>query len=176
MSLSRLIVLNAFRISSLTKTKGSVDVSRRCLAACTAASQPPLVPYPSCVGRNFAPKLPLSGCVMTFIVSLRRVHPTAIGRTPPSPLLRAHRAAPKKNSLMGKGTSPRATCVAKRLSASNSSFPASEASLDISVFRCPGVRPSGPPEEPGGKEMIPFRISSMDIQGMCRVVSSMGGI
>ena len=87
------------------------------------------------------------------MASLLRVVPTAMGLIPPSFLLRAQRFAPKKIGRISSGIVPLRVKLTSFVKESKSLFPASDA--PIRCFKWTGLRPSGPPEEPAGKESIP---------------------
>ena len=73
------------------------------------------------------------------------------------------------------GTWPPAKGVEKFRRDSKSSRPVSSILIVRRVFRCPGVSPYGPPEEPLGKDITAFLTSTVEKRGLgCRLSS--GGI
>ena len=109
----------------------------------------------------------------TLVVSLRSVVPTAIGRIPPSFLLRAHRFAPKKMGWISTGISFLRMKLTSLVNDSKSLFHASDA--PIRCFRCPGFSPSGPPADPAGNEKMADFTDSEDTGMWTSSLSGAGG-
>ena len=91
-------VLKAFLTSTFmmmeTLSETCSEELTNCLAACTAASQPPGVPTPSCLGLNLVADRPQVYFEQIFAANLRYKLPTAIALMPPSFLDRAQRESP----------------------------------------------------------------------------------
>ena len=153
---SLLSALNAFEKSILISARDGVSWFTKVLAACTPASKPLGVPAPSCS---------CPACVWNFGVivwhrhfakRLCRISPMAIGLIPPSSFWNASSLAPKKEDWISHGTAPdnimlvKFTSFCTRIPDGNSNR--------IRYFRCWGVRPSGPPAVPAGKENMAFEI------------------
>lgn len=67
--------------------------------ACAAASQPPRMPKPTCLGANLDDIVERTEALANFDVMRRKVFPTAIGRMPPSFFSKAHKEAPYMISM-----------------------------------------------------------------------------
>ena len=93
--------------------------------------------------------------------SLRRVHPTAIGLIPPS-FSRAIRVAPKKEGRIEAGQFSLMMKLVRAVRALRSAVPPASAEAPIMSCRCWGLRPSGPPADPLGKDRILRATSSSD--------------
>ena len=92
------MLFHALVMSTFTKTSAwhrfDGVVLENFRAACTSASQPPDVPTPNCAGRRLSNNKALPCLAANLAASLRYVQPTAMVRTAPSFLVRAHNDAP----------------------------------------------------------------------------------
>ena len=89
----------------------------------------------------------------------RRVQPTAIGRTPPSFLLRAVSEAPKRNGRISTWTSPVSTKLVKVVSSRSSNSPPSLSRPAGHVHQVLWPKAVRPPAEPLGKDRIAWDTS-----------------
>ena len=106
-------------------------------------------------------------------VSLRSVHPTAIGLRPPSFLLRAVTDPPKKDwrTVRGIAAPPSSRRLIRAVSCCRRELSGSP--VAIRSFKCCGRRPSGPPAEPAGKDMMASRTSRLVA---CRCAAPAAGV
>src|SRR6476469_4719937 len=148
---SLLSVLKALTKSSLTKEWLSGMKSTKQRATCTRASAPPLTPTPSCFGLSMSANFVAVIRQATLATSLLNVSPTAMGLIPPSFLLKASSDAPKRKGQTQVGVFPDKTKLTKFVIASRRDPPIC---LFVRSFKCWGRRPSGPPEDPAGNELI----------------------
>ena len=88
-----------------------------------------------------------------LVASRRRVQPTAISLTHPF-FSSAVREAPKKNGQTALGVLPCRMTFTKDVRALSSSGLPPSAEVPVMSLMCWGVRPSGPPADPFGKEQI----------------------
>src|SRR3989442_8888464 len=108
------------------------------------------MPVPNCRGLKKLVKRDNPKELATFEAKRLRVNPIAIGRIPPDFLSRAIRRPPKKVLAMLDGHRPARIMLVKLVRADKKSGPATL--QPNKTLRCWGLRPSGPPEEPAGKE------------------------
>ena len=94
--------------------------------------------------------------------SLRRVHPTTMGLTPPSFLFCAVRVTPKKQGWANEATSPARTKLSKMFRDCSTTLPPFPAEILIMSFKCWGRSPPGPPAELHRKEQMALTTSSDD--------------
>ena len=104
----------------------------------------------------------------------RNVEPTAMGLTPPPFLFRAISEAPKKKVRIEEGTRPLRTRLAKDVRAARRPPLNLPGKLNKSL-RCCGLRPSGPPADPLGKDPIAEETAS-GVAKTLSMVSTAGGI
>src|SRR6218665_3988146 len=127
------------------------------LAACTAASQPPAVAMPIWRGAKKDSSLVTANLFAHFAASRLQMYPIAIGLSPPDFLDKAMRVPPNIISRISGGHSPRSSTFMKPVSAWM------RVSDDSRLFskssRSWGRIPSGPPEDPAGKDRITSRTS-----------------
>ena len=87
------------------------------------------------------------------------VQPMAIGRIPPSFLLRPSKVAPKKDDLMSACTVPDKIKLTKDVRACKSCWSPSLADILVISTKCCRRRQSGPPADPLGKDSKALKTS-----------------
>src|SRR6267154_6737158 len=142
--------LKAFEKSSLRNTLPSCILSKYLRAECIAASHPPALPTPNCCGLKYWAKRERPNEFANLDTSLLRVKPITMGRSPPDFLFKANRRPPKKTLVKVDGQRPERMAFENPVIAEISSGP--EILLFTRTFKCCGLRPSGPPADPAGKE------------------------
>ena len=88
------------------------------------------------------------------------MQPTAMGRTPPPFFCKANRLAPKKNGRTEVGVLPQRTNSTNEVRADRMAFLPLPAPELIRSFKCWGFKPSGPPADPLGNDLIAHTIIS----------------
>ena len=92
--------------------------------------------------------------------------PTTIERMPPSFLFKAQSEAPQNTGWISLGKRPARHKLENCVRSVSSLLPASPVDAHVKSFKCCGRRPSGPPADPGMKDLIAPRMSdsSTEIQ------------
>src|ERR1700759_5034492 len=93
----------------------------------------------------------------TSFASLRNTQPTARGLISPSFLVRAVRLPPKRRGRTDSGHIPASCRLVKSVRRPTNESDDEESF--VRSFRCYGFKPSRPPAEPLGKDLIALRIS-----------------
>ena len=116
---------------------------------------PLATPTPTCKGKSIGDSWLVAYELTSLEVKRLRHCPTTMGLTPPSFLSNAINLPPKKKGLISSGILPSTRKLTSEVIAVSKEpeLP----SITIRSFRCCGVKPSDPPEEPGGKEKIALR-------------------
>ena len=140
-------MLNAFTKSSFRNAWPGCRDAACIRALCAAASATRRIPKPICVGLTMPVTFDITALHAALATRRRHVHPTAIGRTPPPFLFRAHNDAPQKTGFTASGTRPARQNVHK-VSQSRQKSPTDLCLYLIRYFKCWGRRPSNPPAEP----------------------------
>src|SRR5206468_12669875 len=84
--------------------------------------------------------------------------PTTIGRTPPSFFVTAINLPPNRIDFTGSGTPPATIMLTRAVIAVSNELDCP--SLVTMSLTCWGVRPSGPPVDPGGKDRVALRTAA----------------
>jgi len=159
---SRCRQLNAFEKSSLAMTDPGCREPRKRWVAWTTASQPPLTAAPIWRGAKQGASLHTAKELAHLKASLRKVNPTAMGRMPPDFLFNATRRWPNRTEVISKWHFP---CKRRLVSAVRDVKRSAPDSWQLTKSsRCWGWKPSGPPEDPTGKERMVCKtlVSSTD--------------
>src|SRR5437867_31713 len=97
----------------------------------------------------------------TLQIRRRSEKPMAMGRTPPDFLSNAIKRLPKKTRATSPEQRPARVMLTNPVSAARRSGPPT---LQSSItFRWRGLKPSGPPVDPAGKDKIALLISSSEV-------------
>src|SRR6218665_827200 len=134
--------LNAFEKSSFIRIESPAISPRKRLAACTAASHPPVKPTPTCRGDKYSTTLGTAKALGHLAANLGQKYPITIGRRPPRLLRSERRVPPKSDARTWSGQFPTKSKFVRDVIAESSSGPDC-AHVTISRICC-GRRPSGP--------------------------------
>ena len=149
------MLLHAFLKSNFRNTWPGWRLFRNRRVAWTAASMLFGVLYPNWLFVKSSPMAFMMCLPAGLVASRRRVQPTAIGLTLLThSLSSAVREEPKKNGQTALGVLPCRMTFTKDVRALSSSGLPPSAEVPVMSLMCWGVRPSGPPADPFGKEQI----------------------